>query len=204
MFKEFFRNRQEEISYLRENGEKPIERAIFNDTVKKAFIDFVKLNKNKNVVIIGGLSLGAWTRSRNTDDIDILVLSENDIEEIEKEISSKFKRNRPHSFVHRKTGVEIEIITPEVINQDIKLVKEAIKNAKIDEVSGHEIKVVTPKYLIALKLARAILKGNSKAKIDQGDIMELSKIYGKFDLTDLNLSEEKLELYKSICDELGI
>lgn len=202
MFKEFFRNRKEEISYLRENGEKPIEKAIFNDTVRKVFIDFVKLNKNKNITIIGGISLGAWTRSRSTDDIDILVLSEEDVDEIEKNISSKFKRNRKHCFEHRSLGVEIEIITPEVINQDLKLVREAIQNSKNDDVFGHPIKIVTPKYLIALKLARAVLKGNPKAKIDQGDIMELLKVYGKFDLTNLNLSKDKMDLYKSICDEL--
>lgn len=204
MFKEFFKNRKLEIQYLKENNEKPIKQAIFNDTVKKAFIDFVRLNNNKNVTIIGGISLGAWTRSRSTDDIDILVLSEDDIDKIEKDISSKFKRNHKHSFEHRSTGVEIEVITPALINHDIDLIKEAIKYAKVDDVDGHEIKVVTPKYLIMLKLARAILKGNSKAKIDQGDIMELLKVYGKFDLSDMNLSKEKMGMYNSLCNELEI
>ena len=52
MFKKFFKEKQY-INYLRENNEKPIERAIFNDTVRKAFVDFVKLNKNKHVALIG-------------------------------------------------------------------------------------------------------------------------------------------------------
>jgi len=204
MFKQFFNSKKNEILYLRENNEKPIEKSIFNDTVKKVFIEFVKLNKNKNVTVIGGISLGAWIRSRNTDDIDILVLSEDDINELEKNISSKFKRKRNHSFEHKSTGVEIEVITPSLINQDVSLIKSAISNAKISNVDGNEIKVVTPKYLIALKLARAIIKGNPKSKIDQGDIMELLKVYGKFDLSDLNLSEEKMKMYNELCAELEI
>lgn len=204
MFKEFFKNKKNDILYLRENAEKPVEKSIFNDTVKRVFVEFAKLNKNQNVTVIGGISLGAWVRSRNTDDIDILVLSENDVDEIEKNISSKFKRKRDHSFEHKSTGVEIEVITPNLINQDVSLIKKIIFNAKIDNVDGNVIRVVTPKYLIALKLARAIIKGNPKSKIDQGDIMELLNVYGKFDLSDLKLGEEKMKMYNDLCAELKI
>lgn len=201
MFKKFFKEKQY-INYLRENNEKPIERAIFNDTVRKAFVDFVKLNKNKHVALIGGLAIGAWTRSRNTDDIDIIVLSEEDIDLIEKNISGKFKRTRTHAFEHRKYGVEIEIITPEFIKESKTVIKNAIDNSKKDEVDGHEIKVITPKYLIALKLGRAIDKKNPKSFIDKFDITNLINIYGKIDLSDLNLSKEKIDLYNSLAEEL--
>lgn len=200
MFKKFFKEKNS-INYLRENNEKPIEHAIFNDTVRKAFVDFVKLNKNKDVALIGGLAIGAWTRSRNTDDIDLVVLSEEDIDSIEKNISTKFKRTRTHAFEHRTYGVEIEIITPDFVKESKELIKNAIQHSKKDDINGNEIKVITPKYLIALKLGRAINTKNPKSLIDKFDIRNLIQIYGKIDLSDLNLSKEKIDLYNSLEKE---
>jgi deoxyadenosine/deoxycytidine kinase len=202
MFKDFFKSSRNDLLYLRENSEKPLEKSIFNDTVRKAFVEFCKLNQSKDLAIIGGLAVGAWARSRNTDDIDVVVVSENDVEELAKNISGTFKRTRKHAFEHKSSGVEIEIVTPELIKEDPELIRKAIANAKVDEVSGNSIKVITPKYLIALKLGRAVLKGNAKAKIDQGDIMNLIEIYGKISLDDLNLSEDKMKLYNELAKEI--
>ena len=62
--------------------------------------------------------------------------------------------------------------------------------------------MITPKYLIALKLGRAIDKKNPKSFIDKFDITNLINIYGKIDLSDLNLSKEKIDLYNSLAEEL--
>jgi len=198
MFKDFFKTSKKDVEYLREDSEKPIGKAIFNDTVKKAFIDFVRLNQNKNLAIIGGLALGAWVRSRNTDDVDVMVLSEKAIDELEKDLSGTFKRTRNHAFEHKKTGVEIEIITSGLINGNQMLIKDSIDNAKTDEVNGHDIKVVTPKYLIALKLSRASDEKNIKHLQDQFDILSLIKIYGELDLSGLPLEKRLKDFYEKL------
>ena len=201
MFKDFFKATKKDVEYLREDSEKPIEKAIFNDVVKNAFIDFVKLNTNKNLAIIGGLALGAWARSRNTDDVDVMVLSENDIDNLEKDLEGVFKRTRKHAFEHKKTGVEIEIITSGLINGNQKLIKDAIENAKVDEVNGHDIKVVTPKYLIALKLSRASDEKNIKHLQDQFDILSIIKIYGELDLSYLPLEKHLRDFYETLLEK---
>jgi hypothetical protein len=170
-------------------------------TVKKAFLDFVKLNKNKNLAIIGGLALGAWVRSRNTDDVDVMVLSEKDVYELEKDLEGVFKRTQQHAFEHKKTGVEIEIITSGLINGNQKLIKDAIDNAKVDDVNGHNIKVVTPKYLIALKLSRASDEKNIKHLQDQFDILSLIKIYGELDLSEVPLEKRLQNFYEKLLEK---
>lgn len=55
-----------EICWLKENKEKPIEFAIYNDYVKKAFNDFIKLiSGNDDWVLIGGIAVGKYIRPRN-------------------------------------------------------------------------------------------------------------------------------------------
>lgn len=66
-------------------------------------------------VICGGLALSAYSIVRNTDDIDILVKSEENIEDVKSQLGSDYKQVRPHAFMHKKTGIEIEVLTPEFI-----------------------------------------------------------------------------------------
>jgi len=196
MFSQFFK-KQKAIKLLNENKQKNIKDAIFNDDVRKAFFDFVKLNKNENVLLIGGLSVGVFSQARNTQNIDILVLSEKDIDSVFENVKSKFKRTRTHAFEHKATGVEIEVLTPSFIKYPDSIFKKAIDAAIVQDVDGREIKIVSPKFLIALKLKRASLAIN-KSHMDKYDISNLTDIYGKFDFSDLDLTDDEIETYKEL------
>ncbi len=183
-----------EIYYLKENSEKPIHSAIFNDDVKKAFIDLTSLLKSKNYSVVGGISVGKYNQPRSTVDIDIITINENEIEVIAEELKSKFKHIRKHAFEHKNTGVEVETLTPEFLKVNSSLIKKAIENS----IEDNGINVVTPKYLLALKLIRASDSKNIKSLQDQFDIANLIKSYGFFDLNDLDLNKEHLELYNKL------
>jgi hypothetical protein len=152
-------------------------------------------------MLIGGVAVGVHSTARNTQDVDIIVLSENDIDKIFLDIKSKFSHPRPHSFEHKSTGVEIKVLTPAFINYPKEIVDAAMKDAEIHDVDGHKIKVVSAKFLVVLKLKRA--NANiTKSHMDKFDITNLSEIYGKFDLSDLNLPKEELKLYDELTKNL--
>ena len=195
----------EQKTLLTENGEKSIFQAIYNDDVRRAFYDFARLVKNDSFTVIGGLVVGVYSTPRNTQDIDIVVLHNSDIVEIEKNISSKFKKVRGHSFIHKDTHVELEIITPEFIGVSRKLVADAISNSKIDSNGLVDVRVVSPKYFIALKLQRATNELLRKSHTDWSDIREIISKHGEIDLTDIDLTEEQRNLYIKLCNlEKGI
>lgn len=196
MFSNFFK-KQTAIHRLNENKHKDVRHAIFNDDVKKAFIDFVRLNTLSECMLIGGVAVGVHSTARNTQDVDIIVLSENDIGKIYEDIKGKFRHPRPHSFEHKSTGVEIEVLTPAVINYPKEIVDAAMKDAEVHDIDGHKIKVVSAKFLVVLKLKRANAK-ITKSHMDKFDITNLSEIYGKFDLSDLNLPKDELEMYDDL------
>lgn len=191
---------RQKVKYLNESGEKPIKYAIVSDYVRKAFFDLIKYSKEE-VVIAGGIAVGVYSRPRTTIDIDILISKEENANELENNIKSKIKRNNILTFEHNSTGVEIDVIMPEYINVSKDLVKKAIETAIIQNVNGKNVKIVTPKYLIALKLARAI-KNTAKAKQDQADIMNVLHECGIQDLSDLNLEEKQITLYKKLIEDL--
>ena len=61
------------------------------------------------------------------------------------------------------------------------------------------VKVISPKYLIALKLGRAVKNIPRKSAMDVSDIEGLVSNYGKIDIEDLNLPKEQIEFYDSLC-----
>jgi len=180
-----------EVSYLKKNGIKNIQFAIFNDYVKQAFLDFIKEMPEGEWAVIGGLAVSTLTKPRETQDIDITIIG------ITIPKLPSFKRIRPSAFEHKKTGVEVELLIPEVINQPDELVKKAIDNAIVQEVNQKRVKIVSPKFLIALKLERALQKTREGYQ-DRTDILSVLETYGKQDLSDLNLPQEQLDLYKEL------
>ena len=46
------------------------------------------------------------------------------------------------------------------------------------------------------------MKGNPKSLLDQHDIANLIKQYGKIDLSDLNLSEDKISVKQKLAEAL--
>jgi hypothetical protein len=186
------------VRLLKEDTDKPIRSAIYNDDVRKAFNDFVRLAKGKNYSIIGGIAIGKYTAPRNTMDIDVIVKNDGDISKIEEEVKSKFKRTRSHAFEHKSTGVEVEVLTPEFLCVNGKMINDAI-NKSIDDDGAM---VVSPKYLIALKLCRAVSK-NRKSLQDKYDITNIIDGYKNIDMSDVDLTKEEIDLYNELLKEYG-
>jgi hypothetical protein len=178
---------------LQETTNRNVADAVVHDSVRKALVDFAKLAGHEKLAIIGGLALGAHARPRYTEDVDVAVSSEEDVERIAGQISTHFKRVSPHNFEHKKTGVTIEFTTPSSIDVEPKLIQAVLDNAEIHRVGQKSIGVADVPHLIAMKLKRATGK-SAKSMIDRGDIIDLLQKHGVQDLSELSLSKNEREL----------
>lgn len=142
------------------------ESILVNELVEVAK-DWIENSPNKGV-LIGGMALSYYVKPRSTSDLNIIFLNESDIP---KDVL-KFKRTRKHAFMHKKTHAEVEVLTPEFLKIDKKLVSEVIKTAEFHD----GIKVASKEGLIATKLGRFHLQ-------DQADIENLMT---NFNITKLN------------------
>ena len=147
--------------------------------------------------MIGDLAVGFHSEPRGTRDVDLLVVG--DLEALAGALtrSGLFKRIRLHAVEHRDTGIEVEILTHEFVQQPESLVIAALEDGEWIEATDFKIPVVRPKYLIALKLRRALGRG-MKATQDRADILRLLKHHGPQDLSDLSLDDEQLALYEQL------
>lgn len=127
-----------------------------------AFFDDIK---NERIIddyaLIGGLALSAWIRPRTTKDVDLVVVvaknfSWSDIVSvIETRLQKKIALHKGTQRMNIKeklsfvTGqIEVDVIS----SKGFELAAEAIKKSVTAEVFGKKVKVVTPEYLILLKL----------------------------------------------------
>ena len=141
------------------NGTRTLKESFLVPEVDAAISDWINhSNLVGRVVLIGGLALSYWTTPRYTQDIDLLFLTDNDIPDT----VVKFRRNRGHSFEHIKTGVEVEVLSPEFLGLSPDLVQHIIKNSVLKD----GILVADPSGLVALKLQRG-------SRQDQADIESL-------------------------------
>ena len=141
-------------------------------------------------VLGGGLALGFHSKPRGTQDVDVFIRNE-DLELIKNSLpKNKFKAHRAHAVEHRPTGVEIELLTPDFLNIDSKLINLAIERA-IDQ---RDIRVMSRESLIALKLQRASYQ-------DMADIITLIKSGGPANLDGYPLSDKNKQLYNKLLQE---
>jgi hypothetical protein len=135
-------------------------RSLFESIIPNEVILALKDGKENYIIIGGIIALSYYIKPRYTEDIDLAFLSYDDIPSN----VFKFRRNREHSFEHIKTGVEIELLTPEHLNRSYSFFETIFKNSK----KSDGIKIASPESLIALKLRRF-------NNTDQNDIVELHK-----------------------------
>ena len=136
----------------------------------------------------GGLAAGFHARPRGTQDVDIFVQSENEVEKLKSICTRpKFAWGRQHAITHLYTGAEIEILSPEFLKRNPIVIKRAIETAEIHD----GIPVVSKEGLIALKLQRAEHK-------DLGDIEEILQKHGEVDLSGFDLTNEQIRIYQSL------
>ena len=150
------------------------------DAFKKTITFFDDI-KNEGIIedyaLIGGLALSAWIRPRTTKDVDLVIVvaknfSWSDIVSIiETRLQKKIALHKGTQRMHIKeklsfvTGqIEVDVIS----TTGFELAAEAIKKSVTAEVFGKNVKVVTPEYLILLKLLPL-------SRQDAVDIKALSK-----------------------------
>ena len=163
------------------------------NSLRRAVDNVAKLLPN-GWVLAGGLSIGFHATPRGTDDVDIMIYSESNLQSIKDVLWQNFKEipGRKHAMKHKETGVELEILTPEFLKVDARIIKKAIDDAIV--VNG--IRIITKDGLIATKLCRGEFK-------DLGDIEVLVKAHGIIDVSGYPLTDEQLALYKMVTDKVA-
>lgn len=155
------------------DGSRSLFESILIPEVEKAFKDW-KRNAGTNFVLIGGIALSFYVKPRTTTDVDILYFSKNEVPE--KVLG--FKRHRQGAFQHNSTHVEIEVLTPDMINMPVEVAKQILKTAQ--DVDG--IKIASREGLIISKLKRFKLQ-------DQADIEALLEL-GPTDFSSFSIPTE--------------
>lgn len=140
---------------------------------------------NANCVLIGGLGLSYYIRPRVTQDIDFLFFSDADIPAA----ITGFKRTWRHAFQHNATHVEIELVTPELVNVPKDVIQQVFDTA----VASNGIKVASASGLVAMKLFRLSLQ-------DRADIVALIKS-GHVDMTGFNLPRDKQNSFDELFEQ---
>lgn len=133
-------------------------------------------------VLIGGLAVSYYAKSRQTMDVDIMFLNPADIPE---QVAG-FKRTRPGAFQHNRTHVEIEVLSPATINLPQHIANKVAETA----VDTDGVQVASPSAIVALKLHRM-------KRYDDGDIAAMIET-GNVDLTDWELTPEQLNTFAEI------
>ena len=184
---ELFKPKLRNISKMQSHndGTRTLLESVLAPEVMAAVKDWISTTKGINCVLIGGLALSYYGKPRYTSDGDFLFLSE---AEIPSQVSG-FKRNRAHAFEHKKTGVEIEVLTPQTINLNPNLVQAIFNTA----VRHDGILIASPSGLVATKLGRFNLQ-------DRADIMVLYNLHN-IDISQFPLDTSLIERYNKLIQD---
>jgi hypothetical protein len=135
-------------------------------------------------VLIGGMARAFYAPPRYTQDVDIAFADEGPTDPPE-----GFRKHRQGAFEHAKTGVEIEIVTPDAVGLPASLFRAVVDTAVV--VDG--VSIASLEGLIALKLASA--EGNPKRELrDHSDVLEMleaNPTFAEERMADWNLSHEQ-------------
>ena len=171
------------------DGIRSICESIIYPEVEIALNDW-KTFSSSNSVLIGGLAYSFYCKPRATQDIDLMFLS---LDDIPNSVFG-FKRIRNHSFQHNKTHVEVEVLDPDYLDFNKKLIERVF----LDSVESDGIKIASPKSLVVLKLNRY----NQRDKSDIDDLLKYQlRIDKNIDFSDWDLTEtQTLNLNNSISN----
>lgn len=126
-------------------------------------------------LIVGGLARSFYATARNTDDIDILLKSEADVEKFTKLTAGVLRKVRKHAFTHGH--VEIETLTPEYLGLPADIASYIFEHSEDFSYSGGSAgKVLSPEGLILMKLFA--LKSSPTPEKHKDDIVSVMKSQG--------------------------
>lgn len=164
-------------------------RSLYESAIYPEVIEAIEDWKQQvsNCVLVGGLALSYYIKPRQTQDVDVIFLTDKDIPNT----VYGFRRNRNHSFEHIKTGVEVEVLTPEFLNKNKQLFQKTFD----DSILSNGIRVASPKSLIVLKLNRF----NERDKVDILELITHCKLKGiNLDMSDYELNNNELKNLNSL------
>jgi len=160
--------------------------------LKEALEDLIVLTPSGiKWALVGGLAVGFHARPRGTQDVDIMLASEGEIDEIARVLGDKFKKIRPHSLEHKRTGVEIELLTPEFLKIPEAVIQNIIETSEVH----NGVPVASRSGIVAAKLFR-------RSYQDKADIEAIIRTGGPVDLSEFDLSPEQLSTYEQIKREV--
>ena len=134
------------------------------ESFRKAITFFEELHREGLIIdyaIIGGLALSAWVNPRTTKDVDLVVAVSRQItwkdlaSSIETRLHKKvyLQKGSKRTTIQEKLSFMIGSIEVDAIStKDFELALEAIENAVTAKIFDKNVKVITPEYLILLKL----------------------------------------------------
>jgi len=163
------------------------------ESFKKTIIFFDEI-KNEGIIkdyaLIGGLALSAWIRPRTTQDIDLAVTVSGRIKwadlisivetRLHKRVSvhkGTQQTNIKEKFSFVSGQIEVDVIG----TKGFRLADASIKDAVLADVFGINVKVVTPEYLILLKLL----------PLSNQDIIDITALLKKADKNKLKTLAQK-------------
>ncbi|MBI5097940.1 MAG: nucleotidyltransferase [Nitrospirae bacterium] len=170
------------------------------ESFKKTIIFFDEI-KSEGVIedyaLIGGLALSAWIRPRTTQDIDLAVTVSERIKwadlisivetRLHKRVAihkGTQRTNIKENFSFVSGQIEVDVIS----TRGFRLADAAIKDAVIADVFGINVKVVTPEYLILLKLL----------PLSNQDILDITALLKKADKNKLKTLAQKYYLLSKL------
>jgi len=169
------------------------------ESFKKTIIFFDELKKERLITdyaLIGGLALSAWIEPRTTKDADFVVIISKKItwQDIASLIETRLhkkvilQKGSKRTTIQEKLSFMMGQIEVDLIStKGFRLALEAVENAVPAEIFNKDLKVVTPEYLILLKLI----------PLSDQDKIDISRLVKKVDMTGLTkLAESHLLLPK--------
>lgn len=189
-FDQIFNRRSRLKRKWKNDGFRTLNESIIHKEIIQALDDWKKYN-NSDCVLVGGVALSYYLVPRLTEDLDLIFMTENDIPTT----VVGFKKIREHSFLHLKTHVEIEVLTPEYLNKSIKMFKTTFE----ESIESDGIKVANPRALIALKLNRF----KSQDKTDIENLLNYCKENNmSLDMTNYDLNKNEVNNLNSLLDNM--
>lgn len=174
------------------DGIRTLNESIVYPEVAETLEDWKKYSKTiDDAVLIGGVALSYYLKPRPTEDDDLIFLTYEDIPES----VYKFTKPRDHAFKHIKTHVEVEVLDPDHLKKSKKFFEQIFTESVLSD----EIRVASPRSIIALKLQRYSIQ--DKADID--NLIQFCKSnnikldFSEYDLSDLELNNLDIALNES-------
>ena len=134
------------------------------ESFRKTITFFDEIQKEgliSDYALIGGLALSAWIEPRTTKDIDLVVMLSKKLiwQDIASLIRTRLRKkvflqkgNRRTTIQEKLSFVMGQIEVDVISTKGFELAAEAIENSVLAQVFDKGVKVVSPEYLILLKL----------------------------------------------------